>query len=153
MPRFAVVPLREAKQRGTPSERQRIAQEYAGYIEQLGSGQAGKLTPGEGETPLTIRRRLTYAAKETGKRLRITRSGNEVYFWLDPHGLPIDKRNLKLRHQTGLENAAYPTEDGTRDTESIEGIRRGLEQMTRGEGRPAEEVFAEFRARHSIMNG
>lgn len=28
--------------------------------------------------------------------------------------------------------------------ETIEGIRRGLEQMNRGEGRPAEEVFAEM---------
>ncbi len=35
----------------------------------------------------------------------------------------------------------------------IEGIRRGLEQMERGEGRPADEVFAEFRAKHGIPNG
>jgi len=138
MPRFAVVPLREAKQRAVPSGRQRIVQEYAGYIEQLGSGQAGKLTPGEGETSLTIRRRLMSAARETGKRLRITRNGDEVYFWLDADGLPVDKR-------TGRK--------GARDTEAINGIRRGLEEMTRAEGRPAEEVFAEFRARHSIMNG
>jgi prevent-host-death family protein len=37
--------------------------------------------------------------------------------------------------------------------DAIEGIRRGIEQMERGEGRPAEEVFAEFRARHGITNG
>src|SRR5690242_670674 len=37
--------------------------------------------------------------------------------------------------------------------DAIEGIRRGLEQMERGEGRPAEEVFAEFRKRHGISNG
>ncbi|HEX8465306.1 MAG TPA: type II toxin-antitoxin system Phd/YefM family antitoxin [Abditibacterium sp.] len=33
---------------------------------------------------------------------------------------------------------------------TIEGIRRGLEQSARGEGRPASEFFAEFRARHGI---
>lgn len=33
---------------------------------------------------------------------------------------------------------------------TVEGIRRGLEQSLRGEGRPAGEFFAEFRARHGI---
>jgi prevent-host-death family protein len=37
--------------------------------------------------------------------------------------------------------------------EAVEGIRRGLAQMERDEGRPAEELFAEFRARHGIPNG
>jgi len=37
--------------------------------------------------------------------------------------------------------------------DAIEGIRRGLEQIERGEGRPAEEVFAAFRTRHGIPNG
>jgi len=37
--------------------------------------------------------------------------------------------------------------------DAIEGIRRGLEQMERGDGRPADEVFAEFRKRHGIPNG
>jgi len=31
--------------------------------------------------------------------------------------------------------------------EAVEGIRRGLEQMRRGEGRPAEEVFTEMEAK------
>jgi prevent-host-death family protein len=37
--------------------------------------------------------------------------------------------------------------------EAVAGIRRGLEQMEQNEGRPAEELFAEFRARHGIPNG
>jgi prevent-host-death family protein len=37
--------------------------------------------------------------------------------------------------------------------EAIAGIRRGLEQMDRDEGRAAEEVFAAFRARHGMPNG
>ena len=36
--------------------------------------------------------------------------------------------------------------------DAIEGIRRGLEQMERGEGLPAEELFAEFRSLHGIPN-
>ena len=34
--------------------------------------------------------------------------------------------------------------------EAIEGIRRGLEEMRRGEGIPAEEVFAELRAEYDL---
>jgi hypothetical protein len=37
--------------------------------------------------------------------------------------------------------------------ETIAGIRRGLEQMEQGDGRSAEAIFAEFRARHGIPNG
>jgi len=36
--------------------------------------------------------------------------------------------------------------DRLEQAEAVEGIRRGLEQMERGEGRSAEHVFAEFRA-------
>ncbi len=36
--------------------------------------------------------------------------------------------------------------------ESIKGIRRGLEQMKRGEGRPAEEVFKELRQKLGILD-
>lgn len=34
--------------------------------------------------------------------------------------------------------------------QAIEGIRRGLASMERGEGRPAEEVFEEISTRHQI---
>src|SRR3954464_5014020 len=34
--------------------------------------------------------------------------------------------------------------------EAIEGIRRGLESWKRGEGWPADEVFAEIRARYGL---
>ena len=43
--------------------------------------------------------------------------------------------------------------DRLEEMDAIEGIRRGLEQMERGEGRPATDVFAEFRTRHGITNG
>ncbi len=37
--------------------------------------------------------------------------------------------------------------------EAIEGVRRGLASMERGEGRPAGEVFEEIRERHGIPRG
>ena len=37
------------------------------------------------------------------------------------------------------------------EPDAVAGIRRGLEQMERGEGRPAEEVFSEFQAKHDLM--
>jgi len=42
--------------------------------------------------------------------------------------------------------------DRLEQIEAIAGIRRGLEQMERGEGRSAELVFTEFRARHGLPN-
>lgn len=33
---------------------------------------------------------------------------------------------------------------------TVQGIRRGLEQIAAGESRPADEFFKEFRARHGI---
>jgi prevent-host-death family protein len=36
--------------------------------------------------------------------------------------------------------------------DAIEGVHRGLEQMARGEGRPAAEVFAEFREKHNLAS-
>ncbi len=37
--------------------------------------------------------------------------------------------------------------------EAIEGIRRGLESVARGEGLPMEEVFAELRAKYRASDG
>lgn len=37
--------------------------------------------------------------------------------------------------------------------EAIAGIRRGLEQLERGEGRSTAEVFAAFRTRHGLPHG
>ncbi len=37
--------------------------------------------------------------------------------------------------------------------EAIEGIRRGLESAARGEGRPAEEIYAELRSHHGLVSG
>ncbi|MGH2410908.1 MAG: type II toxin-antitoxin system Phd/YefM family antitoxin [Chloroflexota bacterium] len=43
--------------------------------------------------------------------------------------------------------------DRLEQADAIAGIQRGLVQMELGEGRPAKEVFAEFRSRHGMPNG
>ena len=40
--------------------------------------------------------------------------------------------------------------DAVERAETIAGIRRGLESMKQGKGRPAEEFFAELRKKHKI---
>jgi prevent-host-death family protein len=42
--------------------------------------------------------------------------------------------------------------DRAERAEAIEGIRRGLESAARGEGRPAEEIYAELRERHGLTH-
>ena len=57
--------------------------QYIDYINQLEPGQAGKLTPDEGETTAAIRRRLGAAAELLGKSLVVNRQGDAVFFWGD----------------------------------------------------------------------
>ena len=61
--------------------RAEILNEYRGYIEQIGRTEAGKLTPGEGETTQAVSRRLGAAAKLAGEELEIRRTGDGIYFW------------------------------------------------------------------------
>lgn len=81
MPVFQPVPLQEAMTRSTTSQRGKALEEYVTYLGQIGPGQAGKLTPADGETTQTVRRRLGAAAKMAGKAVKITRTGDEIYFW------------------------------------------------------------------------
>ncbi len=86
MPKFDMVPIAEARAK-TASEsasrrkRAQILQEYRGYIDQLKSGQAGRLVASAGETTATVRRRIGAAARSAGHKLTIRRAGDEVYFW------------------------------------------------------------------------
>ncbi|MBI2765309.1 MAG: hypothetical protein HYX53_05270 [Chloroflexi bacterium] len=57
--------------------------EYDGYILGLKPEQAGKLTPGEGETPRGIAVRLSRAAKRNGKSVDVRVAGDAVYFALE----------------------------------------------------------------------
>ena len=81
MPTFDILPLNEARANSATGQRAALLQEYMGYIQRVGAGQAGKLGPGEGETTQAVRRRLNAAAEALGKELQVRRSANAVYFW------------------------------------------------------------------------
>ncbi len=88
MPKLDVVPIEVARAK-TASEsasvrnRAQILHEYLGYIDQLKSGQAGRLVAGAGETTATVRRRIGAAARAAGHKMTIRRAGDEVYFWTE----------------------------------------------------------------------
>ena len=86
MPKLDIVPIEEARVKTTSEsaaggKRAQILQEYRGYIDQLQSGEAGRLVAGAGESTATVRRRIGAAARAGGHKLTIRRSGDEVYFW------------------------------------------------------------------------
>ena len=55
--------------------------QYQGYIKKVPAGETGRLTPGTGETPAAVRRRLGAAAKALGVQLTVKRVGDRVFFW------------------------------------------------------------------------
>ena len=65
------------------SKRAQIIAEYVSYIEQLGAGEAGRLQAAEGEPITTVRRRIGAAGRQLGRKLTISRTGDEVYFWAE----------------------------------------------------------------------
>jgi hypothetical protein len=81
MPEFTTVSVQEAQIRTIPGRQGLFINEYADYIQEVRSGQAGKIHAVGDENPLTIRRRLVSAAKALGIHIIIKRSGNDLYFW------------------------------------------------------------------------
>ena len=86
MPRFEIVSMSEANVSlaagsAATGRRAEIMREYGSYIEQIGPNQAGKLTPDEGESVATVRRRVGAAAKLANRDLVISRQGEQVFFW------------------------------------------------------------------------
>ena len=55
--------------------------QYQGYVKKVAPGVTGRLTPGKGETPAAVRRRLGAAAKVLGVQLTVKRVGDRVFFW------------------------------------------------------------------------
>lgn len=60
-----------------------------------------------------------------------------------------DKRTLVVMSATAYQELL----DRLDRAEAIAGIHRGLAEMRRGEGRPAEEVFDKIRARFGFSRG
>ena len=84
MPKLDIVSVEEAKAKSaTRGKRAQILQEYLDYIDQLKSGQAGRLVAGAGETTATLRRRLGDAARAAARKVTIKRAGDEIYFWAE----------------------------------------------------------------------
>ncbi len=86
MPKFDLVSLQEAMSVTATGKRAQITQEYVGFINRLGAGEAGKLEASPNETVTAIRRRLGSAAKAAGKDITIKRTGDKVYFWVQSRG-------------------------------------------------------------------
>jgi hypothetical protein len=94
---------------------EKFLSEYADYIQQLPTGQAGRLKMGEQEKHTTIRRRLVVAAKALHIPLIIKRSGNDLYFWREDGGeaQPRAKRRYTRRNKRQEETAEqYFSETG-----------------------------------------
>jgi hypothetical protein len=107
MPEFTTVSVQEAMVRTIPGRQGRFLTQYIAYIQQVASGQAGKLHPVEREKPATIRRRLLSAAKALDTPVTIKRSGADVYFWREAGGeeQPRRKRNYTRRNKRQEETA------------------------------------------------
>jgi hypothetical protein len=100
MPEFTTVSVQEAQLRTIPGRQGTFINEYADYIQEVVSGEAGKLHAGENENPLTIRRRLISAAKALGINIIIKRSGNELYFWREDTEAEQPRRKRRYTRRT-----------------------------------------------------
>ena len=84
MPTFELISLKDVQLKlSLTGKRGALMRQYMGYIGQLEPGQAGKLTPDEGETTTTLRRHLGAAADPLGKGLVVNRQGNVIFFWAE----------------------------------------------------------------------
>ena len=82
MPGFRRVPRDEtSSRRPAASPALTRLRQYQGYNKKIPTGETGRLTPGKGETPAAVRRRLGAAAKALGVQLTVKRVGDRVFFW------------------------------------------------------------------------
>jgi hypothetical protein len=105
MPEFETVSLQEAQLRTIPGRRGRFINEYAGYIQQITPGKAGKIHLSEDEKPATVRRRLVVAAQAMGVILIIRRSGEDIYFWREGRAEEQPRQRNGRRRQRHEETA------------------------------------------------
>ena len=82
MPRFSVMPVDEAVKKAETSAMPDALAEYVDYLSRLAEGEAGRLTPSDGEDVRTVRTRLGAAARRMNKKVIIRRTGDEVLFWV-----------------------------------------------------------------------
>ena len=101
MPPLEVVSIGDAQlELSLTGKRGAIMRQYMEYIGQLGTGQAGKLTPDAGETTAAIRRRLGAAAELLSKKLEVKRQGGVVVFWEDTSASDPRRRTPRRKVNT-----------------------------------------------------
>jgi hypothetical protein len=81
MAQFGKIPLREARLKTFSGRNADIVNEYASYIQSLAPDESGTLSLETGEKAVTVRRRLTQAAKALDTKLIIRLSGDTLYLW------------------------------------------------------------------------
>ena len=70
MPTFDILPLNEARANSATGQRAALLQEYMGYIQRVGAGQAGKLEPERARRPRLFGAGLPQRRKRWGKNCR-----------------------------------------------------------------------------------
>jgi hypothetical protein len=124
MPDFETVSMKEAKLRTISGRQRKYLNEYADYIHQLPTGQAGKLHPEGNEKPATLRHRLVIAAQVLGINLVIKRSGEDIYFWSEDREdkQPRTRRSYTRRNRRGRAGDYFPPPTFSEPDETEQGI-------------------------------
>jgi len=120
---FELIPQEQADLETATGVRVQRAKEYRGYIEQVGTGQAGKRTPDEGETATALRRRLGAAAGTDGVELVVKRAGDVVYFWRG------SRRPGRSRRRGGFASSNWAARNATGGCVR-HGLNRPIKPMT-----------------------
>jgi hypothetical protein len=120
MPEFTKVSVQEAMIRTIPGRQGKFINEYADYIQEVVSGEAGKLHAAENENSLTIRRRLISAAKALGINIIIKRSGNELYFWRENGGEEQARSKRRYTRRTRPEEETTAPDQPITEPEEFE---------------------------------
>ena len=101
MPTLELISLKDVQSElSLTGKRGAVMRQYMGYIGQLASGQAGKLTPDEGETTTALRHRLGAAAQLLGKSLVVNRQEDAIFFWVEGDGSAPRRRGRTRKTST-----------------------------------------------------
>jgi hypothetical protein len=138
MPDFTTVSVQEAMVRTIPGRQGSFLNQYIDYIQQVPSGQAGKLHVVEQENPLTIRRRLVTAAKAMHIPLTIKRSGNELYFWREDGEAEQPRSRRGRRPRTGSPGSLMPPDLLISETEAA--VQERTQEETTAPDQPSSEL-------------
>jgi hypothetical protein len=144
MPEFTTVSITEAQLRTLTRRREQYVREYAAYIQNLSSGQAGRLRVGEEEGHTAVRRRLVTAAKALGINLTVKRSGRDVYFWREDGAAEEPQRRPGRRPRARRPGSLIPPDLLISETEA--GVQERTQEETTAPDQPfsaSEEVNQE----------